>query len=658
MSKVKLIFGTQNAVPAAEPHDFYEKIYARALKPFLTTIYNHSNICTTLFYSGSLLEWINKHHPEFIDVLAELMGNKSIEILSGAYWEPMLSLIPSSDRTSQIELMTTYLRQKFSKRSMGSWISGQVWESYLASSLRSTGMDYAFLTERAFPWCQRKIQPPVIAEDQGKTIVLFPVMDRLADEFLKVPPERIIESLYELNSMGEKESVVTLILDGQKFGSGSSFRICYDDKWLERFFKAIADSHSWLECIHPRQYLRDSSRIMERAYMSGPSYKSLMTWALNGVEDSSNTPQNQVSTDYRVLESYRKFFTKYRESNFLYAKMIHIVVLSNQIRGDKERKKNAKEALWRGQEHYAYWHGPSGGIYRSRLRYHAYNALIEAEKITRERGVFKAALTSMDFDMDGELEFLYHGTNLNAYVHKMGGVLFELDYLPMAHNYLATFSRYREDYHSPVIVSKGYDTYPRHAFIDHIYKSGDEFIRQKSPFPYIQYTKEELVRDQSRIMLRAVGPANSIDNALQLDKTYLFHRNSMEVEYRFTNLTHKTLKFSWGSEINLALANDPDLRKVFLNMDYPDKEAAEDSGLDSDVKSWIILDEERTVLLQFNLSEPSRLLRKPMFADFRDGGEFCHGYQGSLFMPIKEFELSPATPQVFKISLQIIRPKK
>ena len=40
--------------------------------------------------------------------------------------------------------------------------------------------------------------------------------------------------------------------------------------------------------------------------------------------------------------------------------------------------------------------------------------------------------------MDNSIEYLYQGSELNAYIHTRGGALFELDFLPASWNYLDT----------------------------------------------------------------------------------------------------------------------------------------------------------------------------------------------------------------------------
>jgi len=49
MSRVKLIFGTQNAVPSGEAEFLFEDAYQKAFKPFLTAIYNHPKFCRLCF---------------------------------------------------------------------------------------------------------------------------------------------------------------------------------------------------------------------------------------------------------------------------------------------------------------------------------------------------------------------------------------------------------------------------------------------------------------------------------------------------------------------------------------------------------------------------------------------------------------------------------
>lgn len=621
-----MIFGTCNTLPAAEVSQF-EHAYQTALKPFLTTFYN-SSLSATLYYSGKLLEWLTKEHPEFHSVLTELSENKIVEILGGPYWEPLLPLIPSSDRVSQIEKLTTDIRQKFGKRPRGIWLAANVWESSLAASLATCGMGFVFLSSRNLPSMMDN-SAPMITEDQGKPIVVFSNNESLTGKFVKVPPEQIIDSLKKIGESDEEETLVSLIVDGMVFANDGIL-------WLERFCEVVKDNSNWLKCIQPADYLKNFHYPKKRIYLPTPSYRYFMEWIEN-------------SDAYSDTSSYRDFLLHYRESSLLYSKMMHTNVLSNQVRNDKYRKKNAKEEIWKGQEHYAYWYGPKGGIYNPHLRNHAYKALIESEKITRERGIFKPALTSVDFDMDGEKEFLYSGTMYNAYVHLVGAALFELDYLPDSHNYIATLASYPES-----CPGEKHDRFPRHAFMDFVLRPEDDLqlYRQSNSFAGRVYSQQDMNREHPDVRFTVLGPVNNIEDALQIDKVYEFNENGFHVGYSLANNSHGRLEFLFASEINLALPEDCNNRKIFLNTDRIGDSPISDKGLDGGVVSWLVEDKERQVCIHVTLSEPGSLWRYPLSIDYRIENQLCNGYQGSTFLPYWSVNLSPLETQHFGITLR------
>ena len=135
---------------------------------------------------------------------------------------------------------------------------------------------------------------------------------------------------------------------------------------------------------------------------------------------------------------FRQFFVRYPESALMYAKMMHTHVLVNQLRGDRYRKRAAQNELWKGQSHHAYWFGGSAGLHANAQRKAVYRSLIEAEKIIRATEIFAPSIIGVDFDADNGTEYLYQGSELNAYLHARGGALFELDFLPASWNYLDT----------------------------------------------------------------------------------------------------------------------------------------------------------------------------------------------------------------------------
>ena len=115
MSKVYLILGSSSCQPHGVPDGEVEAVYDQQYKPFLRLLYNYPSIRFTLHYSGIVLNWMEKNHSEFTDVLAEMTSRKQVELIGGAFYDPIIPLVPKQDRLGQIEQMTAFLRKRFGR---------------------------------------------------------------------------------------------------------------------------------------------------------------------------------------------------------------------------------------------------------------------------------------------------------------------------------------------------------------------------------------------------------------------------------------------------------------------------------------------------------------------------------------------------------------
>jgi predicted glycosyl hydrolase (DUF1957 family) len=176
---VKVILGSHHHVSYGAYDDDFAKTYELKLKPFITVLYKFPHIPAVLHYSGVLLNWIERHHPEFFMILEDMVSRKQLEFLGGGFYEPILPLIPSSDRIGQIEMLTTYLRKQFSKRPQGCWLPCLSWDQSLVGALSTSGMSFTFLDENQFRLAGvENFDYPCITEDMGKNIILFPIASR------------------------------------------------------------------------------------------------------------------------------------------------------------------------------------------------------------------------------------------------------------------------------------------------------------------------------------------------------------------------------------------------------------------------------------------------------------------------------------------------
>jgi alpha-amylase len=637
MKRARLIFGTTNALPVGTPDEEIERIYQDSYKPFLRAAYN-AQTPVTLHYSGHLLQWLEKHHSEYTDVLAEIGRGRRAELLGGGFYNPVLSLIPRLDRIGQIESLTTYIRKRFGKRPRGIWITEHVWEPGLASTLRSSGMDYAFLDDHHFAaagFTGADIYRPCITEDQGKTVLVFPVSHELVEVAREGYPEDVIDFI-RAHASNDESQVFVLVDEGERYGKpGSDGGDEEASAWPQRMFELLAENSDWLETNLPAQCAKHPGP-RRRAYFPSATRDEML---------------------YRSL-------TRYGESNLMYAKMQYTHVLVNQIRGDKYRKQAAREELWQGQCHSAYWHGPHGGIYHNHLRKHVYRSLIEAEKITRERGIFIPSIVTVDFDMDGLPEYLYQGQAINAYIHQVGGHLFELDYLPVPWNYVDTMSRRHESCHTAEEKRRGYDRSLRKCFLDHFLDPNvtvEQFdqseFRELGGFTDAVYTQTECKREGQLLALEA--ESSIIQNRrrlpLRMEKRFSFKKASVVAECTVENTSDAPVDAVYAPEFNFAFLSEENdhLRCTVTTSRRQDAAISTRRASHAAVKEMKLYDLSNGLAVILSLSDPAELWCMPVetVSAGPTGTETI--YQGTCLVPRWTVVLEPGETFTRTLSIRI-----
>ncbi len=348
--------------------------------------------------------------------------------------------------------------------------------------------------------------------------------------------------------------------------------------------------------------------------------------------------------------------------------MMYTQILVKQIRGDRARKKAAREELWKGQCNQTYWHTPFGGIYQNNLRKKAYKALLDAEKITQEKGIFIPSIVTADFDMDGETEYLYQGYELNAYAHLHGGMIFELDYLPASWNYLDTFSRYPELYHSKECQNKGVDWYPRKAFVDH-FLNEKEHISQFDAMSYQElgnfvdaaYDVTMLHREQKVLELRKNGSiiVKKKHIPIQLTKVFRFRKNSFSCTYTILNESGEDVQTTFGSEINLSFgSNCVETLRFNTEQDNKMSEIALTPVEVSKVSALQLNDISNKVEVSIRMDQPCRLWSLPVETCYLTQEDFEKQYQSSCFLTMWNVQLSPKESWTNSITLSFSKIKK
>src|SRR6266704_629734 len=100
----------------------FEQVYDEAYLPMIEALERHPKVRLSLHYTGSLIDWLEEAHPEFLQRLAALTHRQQVEIVSGGYYEPILPSIPDSDKLGQIRRLTEWIVQNFDVKATGMWI--------------------------------------------------------------------------------------------------------------------------------------------------------------------------------------------------------------------------------------------------------------------------------------------------------------------------------------------------------------------------------------------------------------------------------------------------------------------------------------------------------------------------------------------------------
>lgn len=589
--KISLILGSHAHLSPSAGDDAFEEIYSTRLKPFITALNQHPRIQAAIHYSGSLLGRMEQKTPEFFLLIKELVARKQIEVLGGGFYEPLLPLIPSTARIGQIELLTTYVRQNFGRKPQGCRLARDCWEQSLVGVLNTCGMVYTFLSEEQFAAAGRAgdaLYSPVITEDQGKIVTVFPVFSSLAG----VDFAALRGILSSVTPAGEAPRVLTVFPDFSRNKAGTA----------EDFFSALAaalldksSAYPAIEAVIPNKIYRIGGAL-PRVYFP----------------HSCDLPGLQPRT----------YLTRYPEAADLYARIYFTHSQIDQLRGDKSRKHNAREELWKAQGAETFCGGAGQNISSFAVRSYSYRTILAAERITREKD-FKPSLLSFDFTLDRTPEYLFQEKNINCYVRSRGAAVFELDYLPKSWNYLNTFSG---------------NSQRRCAFIDMLLPggfipSGPDTFPGESRFCGDEEYEAAAVDKQKLKAAFVLRPQKNVPfGFIEIQKTYRLEKNSLHLFYVLRNRGEEKTILCFVPLYDFSFAGEGE---QFLFRKTQGEECPGGGG-PGEIRRFLAFEEQdpkHGASLSLTLQMPCDLYYYPVHHE--------GGYQSTCFLPVFQLFLNP-----------------
>ncbi len=467
--QIRLCLVFHNHQPIGNFDGVFEAAYQDSYLPFLEVFEPYEHLKISLHTSGPLMDWLDRHHPEYLDRVAKLVEHGRIEIVGGAFYEPILTMIPTHDRLGQIKNFTQWLNNRFNTDVQGMWIPERVWEPSLVSDLADANVQYTILDDYHFCCAglsQEELNGYYVTEDEGRMLRVFPGSERLRYLIPFSDPHETIDYLRSI-AEAHPDSVAVFGDDGEKFGTWPETKEhVYQNGWLRGFFDQLTQNVDWLSTTTLSETV-ESVPPVGKVYLPNASYREMTEWALPTqkqveyerlVHDMEHDERWKRIKPFMNGGFWRNFKVKYPETNEMYARMMYVSRLVQQAEQDGCDSKTIEQArdwLYRGQCNCSYWHGAFGGVYLPHLRNAVYQSLIRAEKtieqVSRKEFEWVESIAD-DFNFDGRQEIRLGNEQLVSWIAPHdGGQIYELDLLNIEHNLLATIQRRPESYHEKVL---------------------------------------------------------------------------------------------------------------------------------------------------------------------------------------------------------------
>ncbi len=667
MSKLHLILAFHNHQPVGNFDHVLEDCYAKSYLPFLETLLGHPKLKVVLHYSGHLLSWMRDHHPEAIEILNNLIKEKRVELLSGGFYEPILSVLPEKDRPLQVKELTRFITKNLGYTARGMWLAERVWEPQMPKFIAEAGIDYLPIDDYHFKLTgleDKDLLGYYITEEDGKMVSVFPGSEKL--RYL-IPFRSVEETMayFREISMQGGNPLLTMADDGEKFGVWpNTYKHCYEDRWLDRFFTALEENSDWLETTTFSTYY-DRFQPVGRVYLPAASYREMGEWTLppeGAIEYEHLLEQLEKTAGDRAKQLlrggiWRAFFTKYAESNHIHKRMRMVsqrVHEANSVNPKKGAKALAE--LWKGQCNDAYWHGIFGGLYLPHLRSALYRHLIKAETLACEILKDYKQNELGDFDCDGFEDILIGTEQVVIAATEKGGSLTELSLRKQSVNILDTLTRRPEAYHAKVaeaseaagsgtktihdqltVKEEGlseflvYDSQQRVSLLDH-FLPADTTLDAMAGSNYEELgdfttgiyslARSHKKGDISITFSRdGVVRQNRVDVKKKIDLT---HASRINVEYQLKG----TFAGLFAVEMNLSLLGSP-----FALIQVKDKTLqVRSKAAHEQVRKFEIEDKFLNLRLQFSFSEDIQLWHYPVETISLSEQGVERLYQGTAFL--------------------------
>ncbi|NHZ85390.1 MAG: DUF1926 domain-containing protein [Planctomycetia bacterium] len=689
MKKVQFIFGIHLHQPVGNFDWVFEDAFQKSYKPFIDTLKRYPSIAIVIHISGSLLEWLEEHHPEYLDDLALLVAKRNIEVLSAGFYEPILAVIPDHDKIGQIKKLNKYIKNRFNYDAKGMWLTERVWEPHLAKQISKAGIDYIAVDDFHFLAAGKQISDLdgyFTTDEQNARLSIFPISQKLRYAIPFQEPSVTIDYLKSLSS--EKGNrVIVMTDDAEKFGVWpETYENCFGkSQWLDRFFQTLDANSDWLLTTTFKDYYQ-ANRPKSRVYLPTVSYFEMSEWTLPASKGKRFSDLVHYFENNGKIDQYKQFLrggmwrnfqNLYDESNWMQKRVTDLsyIFKKNKQKFEKKKRQEIQNNIWKAQCNCAYWHGVFGGLYLPHLRHGVYQNLIAADKqLSKILPLFNG---TFDVDNDGFEEVDLLSDKLKIIASAKGGCIREFNIFSKNFNILNTMHQESESYHrniertstkqitgasihDQIVVKEAnlekylhIDKSPRYMLTDHFLpvktslRAVQENIPEKSNFSELGFN----ISRKNNIVFTGLGTA--FDIPVKIKKKLSLKSNTLTINIELINQGNKNLSGLYACELNFSLlGGHVEDRYYLINDKKPPKYYMDSSAVEQKVESIKILNEYDRFSVETKFISQIDLWRFPIFTVSGSEAGLEKVYQSSVVLPNWKINLKPNDKK--KIEFKII----
>ncbi len=283
MHPIRFLFVLHDHQPIGNFDDVFEQAYQDSYKPFLDLFESYPSLKIGLHTSGPLMEWLDAHHPDYLDRLGSLVSAGRIEIIGGAFYEPILAMLPAprSHRPGAdlLRVAAEPPRRRSPRHVDRRTRLGTEHGQRPGRRRHRLHRPRRLALQKRRPLRRRASRLLPDRRRRQRRSSVIPGSERLRYVIPFGAPQDTIDYLRDVAER-HPGAIAMFADDGEKFGVWpETNKSVYDEGWLRRLFDLLAENQSWIHMATPAEAI-DSVPPLGTVYLPEGSYREMTEWVL------------------------------------------------------------------------------------------------------------------------------------------------------------------------------------------------------------------------------------------------------------------------------------------------------------------------------------------------------------------------------------------